>query len=398
MKTMIRLALMSASALTVATVSGAYAQSGDPIRIGAAYPLTGPAATNGVLAALGHEMMVDKINAAGGILGRPVVSVTRDSKGTPADATAAARDLITLDNVDFLVGGFTSAEGLAISEVAMQEEVIYIAAIPKTVQMSNENFHRHMFRTAANTNTEGGSGAILLTELGAKKICTIMFDYAYGHDLMKGFKRHLERLDPEAEIVTETWPALNVSDYTPYITEVMNSDCDGVMSGIWGGLFVPFAKQAESFGLFDQKEHFVAAGEPGSQEIMAELGDDMPSGIWVNSYEVWYYPDTPEHREYVEELRSRLGTDYPPSWPITGYMAMQALAAGIEKAGTTDTDAVIAALEGLTYDSPIGPQTIRASDHQANRGQFWGKVTESPDYDFKILDPVRYIPADDIMD
>ena len=393
-----RLPLLGMTAIALVMASGVQAQDDEPIRIGAAYPLTGPAVTNGVLAALGHDMIIDKINAEGGILGRRVESFTRDSKGTPADATAAARDLITLDNVDFIVGGFTSGEGLAISEVALQEEVIYIAAIPKTIQMSEDNFHKYMFRAAANTNTEGGSAAIIMNELGVKRICTMLLDYSYGHDLMKGFKKHLERLDPEAEIVTEVWPALNVSDYTPYITEVMNSDCTGVFSGIWGGLFIPFAKQANSFGLFDQKEHFVAAGEAGSQEIIEELGDDMPTGIWTNSYEVWYFPDTEAHNEYVEELRTRLDNPYPPSWPITGYMAVQALAAGIEAAGTTDTEAVIAALEGLTYESAIGPQTIRASDHQANRGQFWGQVAESDEYDFKILDPVRYIEADDIMD
>lgn len=392
-----RLALLGASALSLSVLSGAVAQEGEPIRVGAAYPLTGPAAFNGELAAAGHEMMVEKLNAEGGILGRPVESFVRDSQGTPADATEAARDLITLDNVDFLVGGLTSAEGLAISEVALQEEVVYIAAIPKTVQMSEDNFHRYMFRSAANTNTEGGSAAIILDELGAERICTILFDYAYGHDLMKGFEAHMERLGNEAEIVAQVWPALNVTDYTPYITEVMNAGCDGVFAGIWGGLFVPFAKQANSFGLFDQVEHFVGAGEIASQEIVEELGDDMPTGIWGNSYEVWYYPDTPEHREYVDELRERLGTEYPASWPITGYMGMQALAAGIEAASSTDTDDVIAALEGLTYDSPIGPQTFRESDHQANRGQFWGQVTEHDDYGFKILDPVRYIEADDIM-
>lgn len=393
-----KLSLLGMTAVALVMATGAHAQEGEPIRIGAAYPLTGPAATNGVLAALGHDMIIDKINAEGGILGRPVESFTRDSKGTPADATSAARDLITLDNVDFIVGGFTSGEGLAISEVALQEEVVYIAAIPKTIQMSEDNFHKYMFRAAANTNTEGGSAAIIMNDLGVKRICTMLLDYSYGHDLLKGFKAHLEELDPEAEIVTEVWPALNVSDYTPYITEVMNSDCTGVFSGIWGGLFIPFAKQAASFGLFDQKEHFVAAGEPGSQEIIEELGDDMPTGIWANSYEVWYYPDTEAHNEYVEELRQRLDNPYPPSWPITGYMAVQALAAGIEAAGSTDTDAVIAALEGLTYESAIGPQTIRESDHQANRGQYWGQIAESDEYDFKILDPVRYIEADDIMD
>ncbi len=393
----LRLALLGASVFSMAAAPAALADDERPIRIGAAYPLTGPAAFNGELAAVGHEMMVDKINEAGGILGRQVESFIRDSQGNPADATQAARDLVTLDDVDFLVGGLTSAEGLAISEVALQEEIIYIAAIPKTVQMSEENFHRYMFRTAANTNTEGGSAAILLDDLGAERICTVLYDYAYGHDLLKGFEAQMERLGSDAEIVAQTWPALDVTDYTPYITEVMGAGCDGVFAGIWGGTFVPFAKQADSFGMFDQVEHFVGAGEIGSQEIMEELGDDMPLGVWGNSYEVWYYPDTPEHNEYVEELRQRLDTEYPASWPITGYMAMQALVAGIETAGSIDTDEVIGALEGLTFDSPIGPQTIRESDHQANRGQFWGQVADHPDYDFRILDPVRYIPADDLM-
>src|SRR5690625_7687582 len=101
---------MTAIALVIA--SGVQAQNDDPIRIGAAYPLTGPAATNGVLAALGHAMIIDKINAEGGILGRQVESFTRDSKGTPADATAAARDLNTLDNLACSVGGVTLGPGV----------------------------------------------------------------------------------------------------------------------------------------------------------------------------------------------------------------------------------------------------------------------------------------------
>src|SRR5690625_7852170 len=109
---------MTAIALVIA--SGVQAQNDDPIRIGAAYPLTGPAATNGVLAALGHDMIIDKINAEGGILGRRVESFTRDSKGTPADATAPARVLITLDTVAFIAGGSTSGEGLAFPDVPLQ--------------------------------------------------------------------------------------------------------------------------------------------------------------------------------------------------------------------------------------------------------------------------------------
>jgi branched-chain amino acid transport system substrate-binding protein len=392
-----RLSLLSGTALLFGAIAiGGNAQEGEPIRIGAAYPQTGAGASQGSLTALGHQMAIDEINENGGLLGRPVEMVWRDSKGTPADATIAARDLITLDNVDFFVGGYNSGETLAMSEVALQEQTIYIASVGKTIQLT-ENYHPYQFRTAANTNTEGGSAAIILDELGAQRVCTLLFDYAYGHDLLIGFEKALETIGSDIEIVAQAWPALGVSDYTPYIGELLNSDCDSVFSGIWSGEFLAFAKQADSFGLFDMKTHWAAAGEVGSQDIMEELGADMPNGIWTNSYEVWYYPNTPEHNAYLEKVRALTGTEHPNPWPSVGYIGVQALAAGIEAAGTTDTDAVIAAMEGLTFDSLVGPLTIGGDgDHQANRGQYWGVTAES-EHPYKVLDQVRYVPADDIM-
>ena len=188
-------------------------------------------------------------------------------------------------------------------------------------------------------------------------------------------------------------------DYTAYIAEMMNAGCDGVFSGVWGALFPAFAKQAKTFGFFKNVK-YVSAGEISSPEISEQMGDDMPSGIWGNSYEVFYYSSSPAHKAYVDELKKRTGKEQPPSWPITGYMAMQWLAAGITKAGSTNTDAVIKALEGMTIQTPIGPQTMRASDHQANRGQFWGEMNPSGmgDYPYKIMKPVEYVPADKLMD
>jgi branched-chain amino acid transport system substrate-binding protein len=77
---------------------------------------------------------------------------------------------------------------------------------------------------------------------------------------------------------------------------------------------------------------------------------------------------------------------------------MQFLVEAIKKAGSTDTLKVVKALEGLTIDTPIGKQTMRAKDHQANRGQFWGTTAKVPEYPFPILRPVEYIPADNLMD
>ncbi len=387
-----------AAGLTIAGNGAALAQN--EIKVGVLYPTSGFCIIFGKPALQGHDIMVEKINAAGGLNGRKVVSVHRDSKCNPKDATAAARDLIAKERVHFLIGGVSSAEGQGISEIAKQEKIVYMAAIPKTTQMTDEkNFHRYVFRAAANTNTEGKSAAVIANRLGMNKICTILMDYSYGHDLGAAFKAHLAKIRPQAKIVEQIWPAQGTTDYTAYITKIMQTDCDGVFGGVWGSLFVAFAKQAKTFGLFE-KVKYVSAGEIGSPEVAEELGNDMPSGVWGNSYQVFYFPDTPEHRAYVQDLRKLTGKEHPQSWPITGYMAMQWLAEGLRKAKSSDSDAVIAALEGLTIQTPIGPQTMRARDHQANRGQFWGPMQPSgdPKYPFKVMKPAEYIPADDLMD
>jgi branched-chain amino acid transport system substrate-binding protein len=384
--------------LALGITGGALAQ--EEIRVGVLYPTSGFCIIFGKPALQGHEMMAQKLNAAGGVNGKKIVTFHRDSKCNPKDATAAARDLITKERVQFLIGGVSSAEGQAISEIAKQEKVVYIAAIPKTTQMTDaKNFHKFVFRAAANTNTEAKSAAVLADRLGMNKICTILMDYSYGHDLGEAFKTHLAKIRPQAKIVDQAWPKQGTTDYTAYITKLMQADCDGVFSGVWGSLFVAFAKQAKTFGLFD-KVKYVSAGEIGSPEVAEELGNDMPSGIWGNAYEVFYFANAPEHKAYVEELKKLTGKQHPPSWPITGYVALQWLAEGIRKAGSTNADAVVAALEGLTIQTPIGPQTMRAADHQANRGQFWGQMGPSgdPTYPFKIMKPVEYIPADRLMD
>ena len=394
-----RLTTFSAFVAFVLGLAGA-ASAADEIRVGVLYPTSGFCIIFGEPALKGHEIMVNKVNAAGGVLGKKIVFFHRDSKCKPAAATAAARDLITKDKVQFLVGGVSSSVGQAISEIAKQEGVIYIAAIPKTTKMTDaEHFHKYVFRAAANTNTEAKSAAEIANRIGMNKICTILMDYSYGHSLGEAFSAHIKKIRPEAEIVAQEWPKQGTTDYTAYITKMMSAGCDGVFSGVWGALFPAFAKQAKTFGFFD-KVKYVSAGEIGSPEVSENMGADMPSGIWANAYEVFYYPNTPEHNAYVEELRKITGKKHPPSWAITGYMAMQWLSEGITKAGSTDTDAVIAALEGLTIQTPIGPQTMRASDHQANRGQFWGEMNPSDDadYPYKVMKPVEYVPADDLMD
>ncbi|MFP7674615.1 ABC transporter substrate-binding protein [Marivita sp. S0852] len=390
---------LSAVLLSTTLAGAASAQDAEPIKVGVLLPTTGGCATAGTRALEGHEAYVSRLNANGGIDGRMVETLHRDSQCNPATATSAARDLVTKDGVDFLIGGVSSAEALAISEVARQTETVYMAGIPKTVQLTNEdNIHPFVFRSADNTDSEGKSAAILADRLGWDKVCTILLDYSYGHDLGTAFEEHLAELRPEAEIVTQVWPAANADDYGSFITELLSSDCDGVFSGIWSGRFPGFAKQASAFGFFDQFE-YVSAGVLGSTKFLENMGDEMPMGIWTNAVEVFYYPQTEEHQEYLAAIEAQIG-DTPDGFHATGYIAMQFIDEAIRAAGSTDSQAVSDALKGLTINTYLGPLTMREGSQQADRGTFWGQIGESTidGYDAPVLTQIEYISADGLID
>ena len=366
----------------------------EDIKIGVLYPIAGTGAVYGVPAMHGHDMAVDELNKAGGILGKNVVTVARDTKLNPAAASAAAKELITKEGVDVLVGGLSSAVGLAISEVAKQEKVVYVATIPKTIQMTTTKRHDYVFRTASNTDFEGAAMAKVAGELGLKKLCQIQYDYAYGHDLAAGVEKALPKYAPGAEIVLDLKVKLGTNDLNAYITQLMGADCEGVMSGLWGNGFINMAKQGAPFGLFN-KIKYISGGEIASHEIAGKLKGDYPDNVWSNTYELWYdHSHSPLHEPFYDELAKRSGTEETAMWPVLAYTGVKFIAAAAEKAGAMDSDKLSAALKGLTIDTPAGPRTIDPETHQADTGQFWGPMKKVEGRAYRMMDPITYVPAE----
>ncbi len=385
-------------ALVLAMPLAASAQK--PIKVGFPMILSGPGALFGEPASKGAQMYVDEINAKGGVLGRKLELLPRDTKGNADEAVRVSRELILKENVDFLVGTLTSAEGPAVSVVAKENKVVFIAPIPKTDQLTAaDKLHPYVFRVAANTTMEGRSAAEIVAKWPVTKVATISPDYAYGQDVTKSFVEHLKKIKPSVQIVDQQWPKLGEPDYTPFINAQMAKKPEAVFSSLWGGHFVNFSKQAKPLGYFDAvKYNVMAVGEAGSPESTKAMGKDYPVGIWGNSYDAFYWGESAAHREYTERLSKYLKDEYPSSWAIQGYTGMQFLAEAIKKAGSTDSDKVSKALLGLTIDTPIGKQTIREKDHQANRGQLYGKTVMDPKYPFAIMKPVEYVDPTKFMD
>src|SRR5256886_13910744 len=200
--------------------SGASAQK--PIKVGFPIILSGPGALFGEPASKGAQMFVDEINARGGVLGRKMELVIRDTKGQPDEAVRVAREMILKDNVDFLVGTLTSAEGPAVSVVAKENKIVFIAPIPKTDQLTApDKLHPYIFRVASNTTIEGRSAAEIVAKWPVTKVATMSFDYAYGQDVTKQFVEHLKKVKPGVEIVDQQWPKLGGQDYNPFINAPM---------------------------------------------------------------------------------------------------------------------------------------------------------------------------------
>ena len=377
-----------------ALLAGGPAAAQNAIKVGVPMPLSGPAALYGEPAVKGMRLFVEETNAAGGVLGKKIELIVRDSKASADEAVRVSREMILKEDVQFLVGTLTSAEGPAVSTIAKENKIILIAPIPKTDQLTAEkNLHPYVFRTAANTTMEGRSVAeIIATWKDVKKVATIAHDYAYGQDVAKAFIDQIKRLRPDIDIVDQQWPKLGEADYTPFINAQMAKKPDAVFSAMWGGHFVTWAKQAKPLGFFDLVQNRVVnGGEGGSVEATRALGPDYPFGIWANTYDLASYDGQSEaHKKYIEKIKAFTNEDPPSTWPVTTYVAMQFLVEGIKKAGSLDSDKVAKALLDLTIDTPIGKQTLRASDHQADRGQFYGKMVKGPNGN-AIMTEVKYI-------
>ena len=391
---------MLVALLTVVLLVPLAAEAQKPIKVGMPMPLSGPPALFGDPAAKGAQMFVEELNAKGGVLGRKLELLVRDSKADANEAVRVARELILKDNVDFLVGTLTSAEGPAVSVVAKENKIVFIAPIPKTDQLTAaDKLHPYVFRVAATTTMEGRSAAEIVAKWPVTRIATMSFDYAYGQDVTKAFVEHLKKIKPGVQVVDQQWPKLGEQDYNPFINAQMAKKPEAIFSSIWGGFFVTYSKQAKALGVFDAiKYNFIGVGEAATPETTKSMGPDYPVGIWGNSYDAFYWGETAAHRDYVARLSKYLKDEYPSSWAIQGYIGMQFLVEAIKKANSTDSDKVAHALLGLAVETPIGRLTIREKDHQANRGQLYGKTARDPKYPFAIMKPAVYVDPSPFMD
>ena len=135
----------------------------------------------------------------------------------------------------------------------------------------------------------------------------------------------------------------------------------------------------------------------GEPEYLDPLKAEAPTGWLVTGYP-WYAVDTPEHKAFLESYRAKFN-DYPRLGSVVGYSTMTAVAAIIAKAGSTDTEKMVAAAEGISVETPFGPITFRAADHQSTMGAFVGRTAVRDGkgimVDWRYAEGGKYLPSEE---
>jgi branched-chain amino acid transport system substrate-binding protein len=342
----------------------------------------------------GWQLAVEEINAKGGVDGKTLVVISKDDAGKPADAITAANELLSQDGVALLAGTFFSNIGLAVSDFAAQKKVFFLAGEPLTDAITWSKGNHYTFRLRPSNYMQASMLAEGAAKLPAKRWATIAPNYEYGQSAVAVFKQLLSAKRPDIQWVGEQWPPQGKIDAGAVIEAIDATKPEAIFNVTFGGDLVKLVREGNTRGFFQGKS--VVSLLTGEPEYLDPLKAEAPVGWLVTGYP-WYSIDTPEHNAFLKAYQAKYN-DYPRLGSVVGYTLIKSLAAILAKAGSTDTEKLVSAAEGIPVDTVFGPIHFRAIDHQSTLGAFVGKTALKDDkgvmVDAVYRDGANYLPGD----
>lgn len=384
-----------------ATKSTSLWAKSSPIRVGVMFPMSGIGAEAGKAWLQGVEFAAMQWNRRGGLLGRQIELVIRDDKYTSAGAVAAGRELAG-SGINLMVGASQSPMALGLSPLLESLNAVCIAPTPSAMSLTHENYSRNFFRLGPNAYMlYGGLAKVMVEEHPeVKNWATIVFDSEYGRDAVNFFEDGVRKTSGDSKISFERpiYVPVSKTDFRVEINKLMNSPAEGIYIGVIGAPIISFLQQARAVGL---NKKFKVMGEAGTDLLIAKaMKSATPDNLWSVSY---WHPQHPHfsgnalsqelYEDYVKETNDR----YPIGLLTSSHRSALALFSAVEKAESTNTDAVIEALEGLTFDTIGGSYNIRKEDHQGYGLSVYARVgpqKDEPNWgvkDLKVLDEEKVI-------
>ena len=372
----------------------------EPIKIG------GQGATSGAHADYGWQMMagatlaIEQINAKGGILGRKLELKFMDEELKPATAVKNARYLVTDWGADFLFGVDSSGSAMAVGPVLPELDRLcffcHAATHRLTEELVAEKGIKQIFRMVAPVYQDALAAWVFKDNPEIKRWAGINCDYEYGYVAWNLFKQSMKKFRPDVEFVAAAWAPFWTMDFSSHISAVMAEKPDAIFATPWAGEGVMLLRQALLLGVFEKVQVWWQA-MGGSVDLLEGISrevsaDKFHGKLWATARYIHNYPDTPENKAFVEAFRKRWGK-LPNYSAEASYSAIYAIKAGVEKAKTTETAKVAAALEDVELNTPAGVRLIRKADHQAIYTVPAGRVVAKPEYPIPVLGDLKVVPA-----
>ncbi len=363
-----------------------------PYKLGIVTFLSGAAAGPfGVPARNAAELLIEALNAGKlpapydkkGINGSPIETVIVDEAGGTTKQVTEYRNLVQRQNVDAVIGYISSGDCLAIAPLADELKKITIFFDCGTPRVFEDANYKYLFRTGATATMDNVAAAryLLKNNPATKNISGINQNYAWGQDSWNDFKASMEALKPDVKITTEQFPKLLAGQYGAEISALLVDKPDVVHSSFWGGDMEALVLQGKARGIFEDRNVVLTCGETAMFRLASQipngavLGGRGPHGVFA--------PDNALNRWFREAYTERYGT--PPTYPsykmvqaILGLKAATEKAAG-GKPGQPSEEAVIAAFEGLSFETPSGTVDMKlGKGHQAVQSTAYGRFKLDP--------------------
>ena len=358
---------LTASVALIAMQSAA--RAADPIKIGDLNSYKAMAA-NTTPYRNGLDLAIAQANAAGGVLGRQIEVVYRDDGANPNDAVRAADELILRERIDILTGTILSHVGLAMADFAKQRKMFFLASAPLTDKLVWQNGNRYTYRLRPSTYTHAAALVPEAVKLKHKRWAVVYPNYEYGQSAVATFKTLLKQQQPDVEFVADISSPLGKIEAGAIVQALDDAKPDAIFNVLFGPDLAKFVREGTTRGVFEKRD--VVSLLTGEPEYLDPLKGDGPTNWIVTGYP-WYLLANPEHAAFLRDYQARF-KDYPRMASLVGYATGEALVAGITKAGSTDSEKLVAAFADLTFKTPAGPVTFRGIDHQATLGLFVGRT------------------------
>ncbi|MBI1245404.1 MAG: ABC transporter substrate-binding protein [Alphaproteobacteria bacterium] len=388
------IALAGALALAgVVGVSPACAQQ--PLKIALIYSKTGPLEAYARQTEAGFMLGLEYATKGTMMLaGRKIEVILKDDQFKPDLAKAALEQAYGDDKVDIAVGTTGSAGALAMLPIAEEYKKVLIVEPAVADQITGEKWNRYIFRTARNSTQDALAAAATLKDENIS-IATLAQDYAFGKDGVAAVKAALAAVGSKAKIVHEEYAPQATTDFTAPAQRIFDAlkDRPGrkIIVVVWAGAH-PLPK------LMDLKpERYKIEIAPGGNILPVMAGWKQFPGLEGAIYYYWGFPKNPVNDWLVAEYKKK-NNGAPPDFFVAGGMsAAMALVEAVNRAKGTDTEKLIAAMEGMSFDTPKGKMTFRKEDHQALQPMYHWRMKANPAGDTDLLDLVREIPADEMV-